>query len=96
MPIHPDILARREEILRICALHGARNVRVFGSMARGDARPDSDLDLLVDFEQGTRLMDLSRLIIELQRLVARGVDVADPGSVHWTIRDEVVSHAVPL
>lgn len=96
MPIHPDILARREEILRICALHGARNVRVFGSMARGDARPDSDLDLLVDFEQGRSLMDWGGLIMDLSDALGREVDVAEPKSLHWVIKENVLTGAVPL
>ena len=53
---------KKEEILRIAARHGARNVRVFGSVARGEARPDSDVDFLVDMEPGRSLLDMGGLL----------------------------------
>ena len=53
-----SLVSRRREILELAARHGARNVRVFGSVARGDDRPDSDIDLLVDVEAGRTLLDV--------------------------------------
>jgi predicted nucleotidyltransferase len=85
---------RREEILRIAAVHGASNVRVFGSVARGDARPDSDIDLLVDFEQGRSLLDLSALISDLEEVLGYRVDVGT--QVRAVIRDRVQRESVPL
>src|SRR5581483_7060662 len=66
---------RREEILRIAAGRGAYNVRVFGSVARGDARPDSDIDFLVDFEPGRDVLDLSGLWLDLEEALGRRVDL---------------------
>lgn len=76
---------RREEILQIAARHGASNVRVFGSIARGDAHPDSDIDLLVDFEHGRSLRDLSSLVLELEKMLGRRVDAGT--QVREVIRD---------
>lgn len=86
----------REEILRIAARHGAATVRVFGSVARGDARPDSDIDFLVELERGRSLMDLGGLLSDLEELLGRRVDVVEPAGLHWYIRDRVLAEAKPL
>ena len=65
----------REEILAIAAEHGASNVRVFGSVARGDAGPDSDVDILVDLEENRSILDLGGLLMDLQDLLGVNVDV---------------------
>ncbi|WP_294085025.1 nucleotidyltransferase family protein [Sphaerobacter sp.] len=70
-----ELRARRAEILRIAARHGAYDVRVFGSVARGEAGPDSDIDFLVKFEPGRSVLDLSELILDLQEALGRDVDV---------------------
>lgn len=90
------LTSKRAEILRIAAEHGARNVRVFGSFARGDARPESDVDLLVEFEDGRSLADLGLLSEDLQTLLGRRVDVAEPGGLHWYVKDRILREAVPL
>lgn len=72
-----DLRARREEILRVAAARGARNVRVFGSVARGQARADSDVDLLVDMEPDRTVLDLSELILDLRETLGRQVDVVE-------------------
>jgi uncharacterized protein len=77
IPTLTELRARREEILRIAATHGATNVRVFGSVARGQARPDSDLDLLVELEPGRGVLDLSSLILDLEDALGRKVDVVE-------------------
>jgi len=69
--------ARREELLRIAAARGARNVRVFGSVARGEARADSDVDFLVEMEPGRTVLDLSELILDLQEALDQEVDVVE-------------------
>lgn len=69
-----DIRARRGEIFRIAAARGARNVRVFGSVARNEARPDSDVDFLVEMEPSRTALDLSELILDLEEALGRPVD----------------------
>jgi predicted nucleotidyltransferase len=87
---------RREEILRIAARHGAHSVRVFGSVARGDADEGSDLDLLVAWEQGRSLLDHARLVRDLQELLGIKVDVGTEKSLHWYVRDKILREATPL
>jgi uncharacterized protein len=87
---------RRAEILAIAAHYGATNVRVFGSVARGDAHPGSDVDLLVDMEPGRSLFDLGGLLIDLQRLLGLDVDVVTEKGLRPRIRAEVLREAVPL
>ena len=72
---------RREEILRIAAARGARNVRVVGSVARGEAVPESDVDLLVDLEDDRDVLDLSGLILDLEEALGRRVDVLETDRV---------------
>jgi predicted nucleotidyltransferase len=96
MSIDNTVNARREEILRITAKYGARNVRLFGSRACGDARADSDVDLLVDIPAGSSLLDVGRLIMHLQDLLGYKLDVVEPEGLHWYIRDKVLKEAVPL
>ncbi len=87
---------RREKILGIAARYGARNVRLFGSAARGDDGPESDVDLLVEFEREHSLLDRIGLIQELEDLLGRKVQVATEDTLHWYIRDRVIAQAVPL
>jgi predicted nucleotidyltransferase len=75
MGISELLKEKREAILRIAAKHGARNVRVFGSAARGEADEESDLDLLVEMEPGRSLLDHAALWLELQEVLGRRVDV---------------------
>ena len=87
---------RRAEILRLTARYGASNVRVFGSVARGDASSGSDVDLLVDFEPGRSLLDLVGLELDLRDLLGLPVDVAAVASLKDRIRPRVLAEAVPL
>lgn len=86
----------REEILRIAAKHGARNVRIFGSMARGEADEASDIDMLVHLDVGRSLFDLGGLLMDLQELLGRKVDVVTEKGLRARIRDRVLREAVPL
>ncbi len=87
---------RREEILQIAAKHGARTIRVFGSVARGDEDEKSDLDLLVEMEEGRSLLDLGGLLMELQDLLGCRVDVVTEKGLRERIRDRVLKEAVAL
>jgi predicted nucleotidyltransferase len=93
-----DILRaeRREEILRLAELRGARSLRVFGSVARGEAKETSDLDLLVAWEPGRSLMDHAGLVQDLQELLGMKVHVGTENSLHWYVRDRILREATPL
>jgi predicted nucleotidyltransferase len=96
MDIDELLQEKRADILRIAARHGAYNVRVFGSAARGKASPDSDIDFLVDLEPGRSLFDLGGLLMDLQSLLGREVDVVTEQALHWYIHDQVLMEARPL
>ncbi len=87
---------KREEILHIAAKHGAHNVRVFGSVARGEADTESDLDLLVEMEPSRSLLDMGGLLMDLQDLVGCRVDIVTEKGLGERIRDRVLKDAVPL
>lgn len=87
---------KREEILRVCAKYGARNVRVFGSIARGEADEQSDVDLVVEFEPGRGLLDHAALWLELQELLGCRVDVVSDRGLKPRIRERVLREAIPL
>lgn len=91
-----DLRARRPEILEVAARRGARDLRVFGSVARGDQGPTSDVDLLVEFESGRSLLDLGGLIADLEDLLGRHVDVVTEVELRPHVRDRVLADAVPL
>jgi predicted nucleotidyltransferase len=86
----------REEIMRLAADCGARNVRVFGSMARGEADAQSDVDLLVDLEPGRSLLDLARLQRKLEELLTVKVDVVSARGLRDRVRETVLRDALPL
>lgn len=96
MEIAELLEAKKDEILRIAAKHGARNVRVFGSVARGEAGPESDLDLLVEVGPGRTPFFPGGLIADLEDLLGKKVQVVTQEDLHWYIRDRVLEEAVPL
>jgi predicted nucleotidyltransferase len=96
MTISKTVEQNRAMILKLAARHGARNVRVFGSVSRGEEGPESDIDLLVDLEPGRSLMDLGGLLMDLEELLGRKVDVVTEKGLHWYIRDKVLKEAVRL
>jgi predicted nucleotidyltransferase len=89
-------LDARSEISRIAASHGARNLRVFGSVSRGEQTADSDLDLLVDMGEGRSLFDLVALSDELEKVLGCDVDVLTEGSLSPYLRDKILAEAVAL
>ncbi len=87
---------KRGEILRIASEHGAREVRVFGSVARGEADRESDIDFLVELETGRSLLDLGGLQMELESLLGRRVDVVTVRGLKARIRERVLREAIPV
>ena len=96
MGIDDLLKEKRQTVLEIAARHGARNVRVFGSVARGDADESSDIDLLVELEPGRSLFDHAALLVELRELLGRPVDVVTESGLRPRIRDRVLREAVAL
>jgi len=96
MDIDRTLRDKRNEILEIAKRHGASDVRVFGSVARGAARADSDVDFLVRPETKTSSWFPAGLVLDLEELLGRKVDVVTEGSLHWYIRDRVLAEAVAL
>ena len=96
MALDPLLAANRDEILLLCSKHGALNMRVFGSFARGKAGPESDLDLLVEMGPKRTPWFPGGLVADLEDLLGRRVDIAEPEGLHWYIRDRVLQEAVPL
>ena len=87
---------KREEILQAAARRGARNVRIFGSVARGDNDEKSDVDFLVEMEPGRTLFDLSGLLLDLESLLHVSVDVVTERGLRPRVRERVLAEAVPL
>lgn len=96
MTLEELLHVKREEILKVCAKYGARNVRVFGSAARGEADEESDIDFLVEMEAGRSLFDLGGLQYELEQLLGRPVDVVTERGLKARIRERVLKETVPL
>jgi predicted nucleotidyltransferase len=88
-----QVSSRRNEIVQIARRHGATNIRVFGSIARGEADNDSDIDFLVDLEHGRSLLDLGGLLMDLQKLFDRRVDVVTEKGLKPRIRESVLREA---
>lgn len=92
-----DVLKdKRAEILAIAERYGAKNVRIFGSSARGDVGPESHVDLLVDLEPGRNLFDLGGFLYEVQELLGLPVDVVTEKGLREHVRPSVLRDAVPL
>lgn len=96
MTLREQLTQKREEILAIAARRGASNVRIFGSVVRGEERKNSDVDFLVDFTPETSLLTHAGLVVDLQKLLGRKVDVVPAKALKLRIKDRVLSEAVPL
>jgi predicted nucleotidyltransferase len=88
--------ARKDEVIQAAARHGAREVRVFGSVARGEAGPASDVDILVRLDAGRSLLDHARLQAELEALLGCKVDVASERGLRPRVRERVLAEAIAL
>ena len=96
MEIDKVLQDKRDAILRIAASHGARDVRVFGFLARGEAGPDSDIDILVKLDPGRSLLDIIAIKPDLEDLLGCDVDVVTEAAISPYIREEVLREAVSL
>jgi len=96
MDVDQLLQEKREAILQLAAKHGARNVRVFGSVARREANEQSDIDFLVDMEPGRSLMDQGGLLMDLRELLGREVDMVTEKGLYWLLRRRILKEARPL
>ncbi len=96
MSLNKLLQEKREDILRIAAKRGAYNVRIFGSVARGETDSKSDIDILVDMEPGRSLFDLGGLLMDLQDLLGHDVDVVTERGLRERIRERVLKEAIAL
>jgi predicted nucleotidyltransferase len=96
MAIERILVEKREEILRIAAKHGVGRIRVFGSAARGESRPESDLDFLVEVTGPTTPWFPGGLVVELEQILGRRVDIVEPDAIRESLRPQILREAVPL
>ena len=96
MGIEDLLRDKRDEILQIAARHGASSVRIFGSVARGEATAQSDVDFLVELERGRSLLDHAALMVDLENLLGRRVDVATERGLKPRVREQILTEAVWL
>lgn len=92
-----DLLkSRREEILALARKYGVTDVRVFGSVARGDEKKGSDIDFLIDMERDRSLFDLIGFQQDMEEIFKRKCDVVSRNGLHWFIRDRILNEARPV
>ena len=96
MPELDRIRQQKDKILSISRQHGIMNVRIFGSVARHEETPHSDIDLLVDLEPDRSLFDLGGALVKLQELLGRKIDMVTEHGLHWYLKDTVIKEAKPL
>jgi hypothetical protein len=94
--LEKSLRLKRNDILLLASRHGAKNVRIFGSAARGEAVQESDVDFLVKMEDGRSLLDLSALVADLQDILGRRVDVVSEDGLYWLLRRKILKEAKPL
>jgi predicted nucleotidyltransferase len=93
MTLLDELRKNREKILAIAKDCGLEDIRVFGSVARGEERPDSDIDILVHYGKGATLMKHAGFMVELEEIFGRKVDVVEDKRLHRVIRDDVLHEA---
>lgn len=96
MTIRYDLKQNKEAILKLASAYGINRVRLFGSVARGEERNESDIDILINFNEGRNLFDLIAFKDELQILLHRKVDVVTENSLHRFLRDKILQEAVEI
>ena len=87
---------KRQAIIALAGRHGARNVRIFGSVVRGESGPDSDIDILVKMDDDRSLLDLSALVMDLRELLGIKVDVVSEDGLYWLLRRKILKEAQPI
>lgn len=96
MTLEALLREKRQAIKDLAARHGARNIRVFGSVATGEAGPESDIDFLVKMDEERSLLDLSALVSDLRDLMGVRVDVVSEDAIYWLLRRKILEEARPL
>ena len=96
MKIKKLLEEKRNEVMDLAARHGARDLRIFGSVARDESGPESDVDFLVKMEEGRSLFDLSALVLDLRELLGVKVDVVSEDGLYWLLRRRILKEARPL
>ena len=96
MEIAELLRKKRDAMIALAAKHGAQNLRIFGSVARGESAAESDVDLLVKMEEGRSLLDLSALVLDLQDLLGVKVDVVSEDGLYWLLRRRILKEAKPI
>lgn len=91
-----NLKSNKDTILKIASEHGVKRVRLFGSVAREEDTIKSDIDVLVNFDEGRSLFDLISLKHDLEELLNQEIDVVTEEALHWSIRDKVLQEAVDL
>ena len=96
MKLKDEVKLKRSQIADLARRYGATNIRLFGSVARGEERPDSDIDFLVDLQPGRSLFDLGGLLTDLEGLLARSVDVVTESGIKPRLKERILNEALPL
>jgi hypothetical protein len=96
MVTRESIQEKRDAILKIARLHGASDIRIFGSVAHGDATENSDIDFVVRFDPDRSLFDHGGLIVDLEELLGVKVDVVSEAGMRPRFRDQVMAEVIPL
>ncbi|MFO7032009.1 DNA polymerase subunit beta [Limnospira fusiformis CCALA 023] len=96
MKLKDELQERRDEILAVAQQHGAFNVRIFGSVARGEEHEDSDINFLVEMNSNCSLLDRIALIQDLEDLLNRKVDVTTVKNLREYFRERIINQAIPL
>ena len=96
MSLQEQLIAKRNEILAIAQKYGATNLRIFGSVARGDDRPDSDIDFLIDQEREWSLLEHIGMMQDLEDLLGRKVDLATADALRTAFKDHILKEAIAL
>lgn len=91
-----DIQSKRDVIIDAAVRHGAHNVRIFGSVARGENSSSSDIDFLVEMDEKSSLFDQAELLYDLEQIFGCKVDVVDQSRLHSLIRDRILAESRPL